>query len=285
MKKEMIVPIALALLLPAGPEGKGGKPQEPFYRRYLVAGNRLDDQILEQEHRVAADPNSADLRNDFGNLLAARRFPEQARLQYKKALELDRSHFLAAYNLGLLYETEGKTFKAIVAYRKSIARKRGFPHSRFRLGRLYEKCGWSRMAISEYAKALRLDPAMRDPKHNPLVVEARLLDRASLVNYPRDIARATMASDAVYMEAARFRAVPIDRSLSSQDLSFAPTPEPADVTASGAEPLPPQPPPIPPQEPGATASSPMVPPTPDPQAPPILFPVGPTPPPRPLTNP
>ncbi|MDQ5872277.1 MAG: hypothetical protein M3547_08760, partial [Acidobacteriota bacterium] len=88
------------------------KNGEPFYRKYLVAGNPLDERILEEERRVNAEPDSADLRNDFGNLLAARRFVEDARMQYEKALELDKSHFLAAYNLGLLWETEGKPTRA-----------------------------------------------------------------------------------------------------------------------------------------------------------------------------
>jgi len=45
------------------------EPGEPFYRKYLVAGNPLDERILEQERLVEAEPDSADLRNDFGNLL------------------------------------------------------------------------------------------------------------------------------------------------------------------------------------------------------------------------
>ena len=88
---------------------------EPFYRKYLVAGNKLDDQILEQERRVQDRPEDPDLRNDFGNLLAQRRFVEDARMQYEKALDLDDSHYLAAYNLGILWESEGKFSKAVSA--------------------------------------------------------------------------------------------------------------------------------------------------------------------------
>jgi hypothetical protein len=101
---------------------KREKSAEPFYRKYLVAGNTLDDQIREQERRVEAQPESADLRNDFANLLAERRFVEDAQRQYETALELDRSHFLAAYNLGLLLEAAGKPNRAISAYRKTISR-------------------------------------------------------------------------------------------------------------------------------------------------------------------
>jgi len=208
------------------------EPREPFYRKYLVAGNALDDRILEQERRVEAQPDSAERRNDFGNLLAARRFTEDARRQYEKALELDHSQFLAAYNLGLLYETEGKPWKAIGAYRKSIKRKPGFPHSRFRLGRLYEKRGWERLAVKEYAKALRIDPAMRDPHVNPLVIDTRLLDRASLENYPRDLAVASMGASAGWSDEARFRAVPVDRPVWASEVGDPSAPEPADAIVS-----------------------------------------------------
>lgn len=205
---------------------------EPFYRKYLVPGNTLDDRIAEEERRVEAQPDDANLRNDFGNLLAQRRFVEDARMQYEKAIELDDAHFLAPYNLGLLWESEGKFSKAVSAYRTSISRKPGFPASHFRLGRLYEQRGWDGLAVKEYAKAFRLDPQMRDPRHNPLVIDTRLLERASLVNYPRDIAVAAMNEDQAYADKDRFRDVPVDRSLSTSDVEDPSSPEPVDATVT-----------------------------------------------------
>ena len=228
MKKLILgVAVLLAMLLPGFVVGGDKRPQEPFYRRYLVAGNLLDDKILEQEKRVEADPSSADLRNDFGNLLAARRFPREAREQYETAMKLDRHHFLAPYNLGLLYETTGDTGRAITAYEKSVDRNRGFPPARFRLGRLYEKRGWQGRAVEQYARALQIDPGMRDPKRNPLVMDTHLLDRVSLENYPRDLAAASMTAEALYADPARLRKVPLDRTLSSEDVQPAPPEAPA----------------------------------------------------------
>jgi Tetratricopeptide repeat len=229
MKKLILgAAVLLAMLLPGFILG-GDKnpPKEPFYRRYLVAGNPLDDKILEQEKRVEADPSSAVLHNDFGNLLAARRFPREAREQYEAAMKLDRHYFLAPYNLGLLYETIGETGRAIGAYEKSVDRNRGFPPARFRLGRLYEKRGWQVRAIEQYTRALQIDPGMRDPKRNPLVVDTRLLDRVSLENYPGDLAAASMTADVQYADPARMRKVPLDRTLSSGDLEPAPPEAPA----------------------------------------------------------
>lgn len=235
------VSIAVIIVVAAGAAGchvfaKRHKDQpyaaEPFYRKYLVSGNTLDDRIVEEERRVEADPDNAGLRNDFGNLLAQRRFVEDARMQYERALELDDAHFLAAYNLGLLYETEGKFSKALSAYRTSISRKPGFPASHFRLGRLYEHRGWENLAVKEYAKALRLDPQMRDPAHNPLIVDTRLLERASLMNYPRDIAMTAMTDDQKYADEDRFRKVPVDRAISTSDVEDPAAPEPVDATVT-----------------------------------------------------
>ena len=202
-----------------------GKPTEPFYRRYLAAGEPLDDKITEQERRVEADPRSAALRNDFGNLLAARRFQEQAIEQYETALELDSSHFLAAYNLGLLYETMGKNARAVSAHRIAIRRKPGFPPAHFRLGRLYEIRGLTRLAIGEYSRAFRIDPAMRDPRHNPLVADSRLIDRVSLENYPRDLAGASLRADAAFAEPWRFRPAPVDRPIAADEIEDPSSPE------------------------------------------------------------
>lgn len=270
MKRSSIATIVLATAATVGCgllHARREKSEEPFYRKYLVAGNTLDDRIVEQERLVAAQPDSADLRNDFGNLLAERRFIEEAQAQYEMALELDRSHYLAAYNLGLLWESAGKTGRAIGAYRKSISRKPGFPASHFHLGRLYEQRGWDGLAVKEYAKALRLDPQMRDPRSNALVVDTRLLDRVSLENYPRDIAIAAMNSDQAWADKGRFRNVPTDRPLSSSDVGDSPSPEPVDATVT-APPAQAPPPARIPLQPGQTRPQQGLPPGTPPLAPP-----------------
>ncbi len=228
--------------------GEENKAPEPFYRKYLVPGNPLDDKIVEQERRIAESPDDANLRNDFGNLLAARRFPKEAAEQYQIALKLDPKNFISAYNLGLLRETEGKVSKAMSAYQTSIKRKPGFPQSHFRLGRLYEHASRTNSAVTEYAKAMWIDPAMRDPKRNPLVVDSELIYRASLANYSRDMAVASMGNEAVYFEESRFRKLPTDRAISSAEVSGASaseavepprdvgTPAAPGVTTGGAEP-------------------------------------------------
>jgi hypothetical protein len=190
---------------------------EPFYKKYLVAGDPLDDKIVEQEKRVAASPDDASLHNDLGNLLAQRRFPKEAAEQYEIAMKLDPKNFISAYNLGLVRETEGKISSAISAYQHSIKRKPGFPQSRFRLGRLYEQTNQASSAVHEYSAALWIDPGMRDPKRNPLVIDCQLIYLASLANYHQDVAVASMVDAHVYFDTDRFRKLPTTRAISSKE--------------------------------------------------------------------
>lgn len=211
---------------------KDTKKSEPFYRRYLVPGAALDDRIREQEKRVEQSPDDADLRNDFGNLLAARRFPKEAREQYEAAMKLDKANWMAPYNLGMLEESVGRSSRATSAYEKSVDRNRGFPPSRFRLGRMYERHGRNADAIREYSRALEIDPEMRDVRHNPLAAETRLMDRVSLEMYSKDAARASMKTQTTYAD-ERFRRLPVDRVIWSSDVAEPPAePEPADTRAT-----------------------------------------------------
>ncbi len=227
--------LALATLTTARAADKDSdkKSPEPFYRKYLVAGNPLDDRIRDQEKRVDANPTSADLHNDFGNLLAARRFPKQAREQYGMAMKLDKTNFMSAYNLGILEESEDRVSSAISAYEKSIDRNRGFPPARFRLGRLFERRGRTSEAIHEYARAIEIDPDMRLVQRNPLVADTRLLDRVSLTIYNKELARAAIKADALYAD-ARFRRAPTDRPLWSSEIVDPSEPEAVDSTRAPA---------------------------------------------------
>ena len=214
------LPILLVLAGGAGAVASDSKkaPPEPFYRKYLVPGTPLDDKIIEQEKRVEAHPDDANLRNDFGNLLAERRFPNEAAEQYEIAMKLDKKNFVSAYNLGLVRESQGRTHDAIAALQKSIKRKPGFPQSRFRLGRLYEHSNQPESAVREYAEALWIDPNMRDPRRNPLIVDCELIYLASLANYRQNIAVAAMTDSHVYFDVDRFRKLPTTRAIGSKEV-------------------------------------------------------------------
>ena len=273
----------IGFLLPLAAAAKDPKTGEPFYQHFLAPGNPIDDKILEYEKKIAEHPESPDLHNDLGNLLALRRFPKEARAEYQTAMKLDKKNFMAPYNMGIVYEMEGNTKDAITAYEHSVDRNRGFPPSRFRLGRLYERTGRSSAAIEQYAKAFEIDPSMREVRRNPFVVDSRLIDRVAVVNYPKDMARAAMKSQAAWADEPHLRRLPVDRPLWSDDLTEPSSPEPVD-RPGGVE-RSPAPAPIPagpgqtrPQTMGIAPEAPppanLQPPTPNPQAPPEDNPLG-----------
>jgi len=217
---------------------KASKPaKEPFYRPYLIPGDPLDDKIREQEKLIDANPGSAALHNDLGNLLARRRFPHEAREQYEIAIKLDKKSYLPYYNIGIVYEMEGHVSKALHSYERCVDLNRGFPPGLFRLGRLYERQGHEQSAIDAYAKALMIDPLMRDPAHNPLVVDTNLLDRAMLAVYQQMLARMSLDADARYADEARFRRLPYDRSIDSGEVEERPA-APAVTPAAPRSPAP-----------------------------------------------
>jgi Tfp pilus assembly protein PilF len=205
--------LAVPVALPGQKEAK-----EPFYRRFLVPGDPLDDAIVSQERRIAEDPENAGLHNDMGVLLARRRFPEMAEDEFRLAMKLDKNNWLAPYNLGLVLESEEDWAGAKKAYRKSIDKNPGFPPSLFRLGLLYERGGERDAAIAQYAAALRIDPSMRNPEVNPLVVHSLLMDRAILTNYVYDTSRSRLPDDVVYTEPERFRPPQVDRPISTDEV-------------------------------------------------------------------
>jgi len=220
---------------PPAPQAEGKRRGASFYTPYLSESDALDRAILDLTEQVREYPDDPGLRNDLGNLLSRRGFAKEARDQYRKAAKLDREFFLADYNEGLLWEKEGKTSSAIKAYERSIKRKPGFPLSRFHLGFLLEKEGRGEAAIEEYAKALRIDPSLRWPARNPLVVQTRLLYRASLANYDRDLAGATLDDDSSFADRAVWERLHPQRPVDTGELE-SPEEEEAPVAAATGAP-------------------------------------------------
>jgi hypothetical protein len=118
---------------------------------------------------------------------------------------------------------------------------------------------------------------MRDPRHNPLVVDTRLLHRASLRNYQRDLASASLLESASFAEAGFFSRVPTDRTLWSREVLDPAAPEPVDAPAPVILPQPAArppmgntvaPPPPEPEQPDAEMESEVPPEAPPPPPPP-----------------
>jgi hypothetical protein len=229
-----IIPICAALAFAASE-----KPKEPFYEKYLTDEDPGDRAIRDLTRQIGEKPDDASLHNDLGNLLARRGFAKEAVEQYRLAARLNRSSYLPSYNEGLLWEKEGKPLHAMSAFRRSIRLKPGFPFSHFHLGVLEEKDGREAAAVAELAKALRIDNSLRLPSRNPLAVQTRLLHRASVANYERDLASAVLVADGEFDDPAVLARISPERFIDTKDIAAAEEDQVPDTYAQpAAVPLP-----------------------------------------------
>ena len=97
----------------------------------------------------------------FANGLKAHKrgeFTEAANL-YRRVLKLDKTHTIAAYNLGLIYYNSGKnTDKAKEAFLLVIDQKPNMAEARYMLRVVYKQLGDNNNAFEQLNKTLRIKP-------------------------------------------------------------------------------------------------------------------------------
>jgi tetratricopeptide (TPR) repeat protein len=190
MKKSLVVLAALALsgctLL-----HRSSNPYEkpPVYTRFLTTGSALDQQIRVTYDAVRANPNSAPLHNDLGQLLLRKGFPKDAEREFERAVDADSHFYQAWYNLGLVRAARDDYSGARRAFAQTVRLMKGHAEALFQLGLMEEKRGDEAGAIAYYAKAIRHNRMILDVRANPLVLDSRLIHLAILKNYERDHVR------------------------------------------------------------------------------------------------
>jgi len=88
-----LLPVALAVLAVAGCSSiqnrrSSANPYDRpiFYTKYLNASNPLDAQILRTISALRANPKSAPLHNDLGQLLVQKGFPKDAETGFGRSV-------------------------------------------------------------------------------------------------------------------------------------------------------------------------------------------------------
>lgn len=160
-----------------------GLYDDPFWARYLIAGDPLDDAILETLEALRVDASSPVLHNRLGRLLVRRDFPKDAEWEFKRALELDSDFYPAAYNIALARQARGDRDGAKRALRRTLRMKPGHAAAHFQLGLMYEEDGDVDKAVHHYARAYSINRALLDVSVNPRVIDSELVDLALLELY------------------------------------------------------------------------------------------------------
>jgi tetratricopeptide (TPR) repeat protein len=164
----------------------------PFYAKYLNTGSDLDARINRTLADLRANPRSASLHNDLGQLLLAKGFPNDAQTEFERAVNADSRFYPAWYNLGLIRMSRGEQVGARFAFSRTVHYKPGHSAALFQLGLMEEQRGHQQSALDYYVKALTINRSLLDVRVNPRVLDSQLMAVALVQAYPNDHARGSM---------------------------------------------------------------------------------------------
>jgi tetratricopeptide (TPR) repeat protein len=194
-----LLPVALIVLAIAGcsiyQNRRTANPYDRpiFYTKYLNPANPLDAQILRTVAALRANPNSAPLHNDLGQLLVQKGFPKDAEVEFERAVNSDTHFYPAWYNLGLIRASRGDITGSEWAFRRTIHYKPGHSAALFQLGLLAERRHNADAAINYYVKAFSIDHNLLDVHKNPRLLDSKLIDLALVQLYPNEHTRESMS--------------------------------------------------------------------------------------------
>jgi tetratricopeptide (TPR) repeat protein len=115
---------------------------------------------LEQQARslddVVADAEEAEERNDHAT----------AETLYTTALRADSSDPVIAFNLGNVFDAQGRAADAKIAWQIAVARDPAFAEAWYNLAIAAEDEGHEDLAIAEYRRAMQAQPDYADAQFN-----------------------------------------------------------------------------------------------------------------------
>jgi tetratricopeptide (TPR) repeat protein len=115
---------------------------------------------------LSKNPVSATAHNNLANVLRQQGKPEEAVLEYGRALELDPNYQLGRYNLGATLVQKGDPKSAIPLLEQALQSDPNNPKAYYSLGTALEQTSRPEEAIAAYSRAVRLQPAFLDAHTN-----------------------------------------------------------------------------------------------------------------------
>jgi tetratricopeptide (TPR) repeat protein len=192
MQRFLIFVVAALMLF--GCASTGNQTKNPYAHRlfieqFLDPANPLDAKIQRTLKDLRANPRSAALHNELGQLLRQKGFPKDAEVEFERAVNVDPRLFPAWYNLGLVRQARGDYLGARFAFLRTIHYRKGHSAALFQLGLMEEQRSNTDAAVAYYAKAFSINHSLLDVRVNPRILDCKLVDLALLRLYPNDHAR------------------------------------------------------------------------------------------------
>lgn len=160
-----------------------------FIEQFLNPADPLDAQIERTINQLRADPRSAALHNELGQLLRQKGFPKDAEVEFERAVNADRRFYPAWYNLGLMRQARGDYVGARFAYERTLHYRKGHAPALFQMGLMEEQRLHTEAALEYYAKAFSINHALLDVHVNPRILDSHLVGLALIRMYPNEHAR------------------------------------------------------------------------------------------------
>ncbi|HEY8131728.1 MAG TPA: tetratricopeptide repeat protein, partial [Thermoanaerobaculia bacterium] len=160
MKRSLILAVAALTLFGCASVRKQNKnpyAHRLFIEQFLDSRNPLDAQIQQTLQALRANPRSAALHNQLGQLLREKGFPKDAEVEFERAVNADPHLFPAWYNLGLVRQARGDYPGARFAYLRTIHYRKGHSAALFQLGLMEEQRHNIDAAVAYYAKAFSIN--------------------------------------------------------------------------------------------------------------------------------
>jgi tetratricopeptide (TPR) repeat protein len=123
-----------------------------------------DKALLHLQDALKLKPDNPEAYNALGKVYAERGQFEAARAAFQKALDdpFYKTPQLAANNLGMLYEKNGESERALTYYEQAVKLDRNYGAAWFRIGEIQEKLNRNDDARHAYGNAVRLIPDLAE---------------------------------------------------------------------------------------------------------------------------
>jgi tetratricopeptide (TPR) repeat protein len=118
---------------------------------------RLDEAIATFQKAVQLQPSNAELWNELGNVLFARKRFDEAQQGFRRATELDPTFALAFYNLAHSLRKSGQKSEAVTAYRSYIQLRPDDPDPYYGLGQTLKALGDGKGAVEALRKYVEME--------------------------------------------------------------------------------------------------------------------------------